>query len=51
STYALLAGTIGVRIFRRPSAVLVRERMSGGVYVALGLATALGAHTPRRRAA
>ncbi|MBV8959704.1 MAG: LysE family translocator [Actinobacteria bacterium] len=51
STYALLAGTIGVRIFRRPSAVLMRERMSGGVYVALGLATALGAHTPRRRAA
>jgi len=50
-TYALLAGTLGARLFRRPAAVVARERVSGGVYVALGVATALGAHPPRRRAA
>jgi threonine/homoserine/homoserine lactone efflux protein len=49
STYALLAGTLGARLFRRPAAVVARERVSGGVYVALGVATAFSAHPVRRR--
>jgi len=51
SAYALLAGTVGPRLFARPGAVVARERVSGGVCVALGVATALGAHSPRRRVA
>lgn len=46
--YALLAGTIGPRLLHRPRAARARERISGGVCVALGLATAVGAESPRR---
>ena len=38
--YALLAGTLGPRLLRRPRAAKARERISGGVCVALGVATA-----------
>ena len=46
--YALLAGTLGPRLLHRPRAAVARERVSGGVCVALGVGTALGADTPRR---
>ena len=46
--YALLAGTLGPRLLHRPRAQTARERVSGGVCVALGVATAFGADTPRR---
>ena len=46
--YALLAGTLGPRLLHRPRSQAARERASGGVCVALGVATAFGAETPRR---
>jgi threonine/homoserine/homoserine lactone efflux protein len=50
-TYALLAGTIGRRLLARPGAAVMTERVSGGVCVALGVATAFGANAPRQHAA
>ena len=47
-TYALLAGTLGPRLLHQPGAAAARERISGGVCVALGVATAVGVDSPRR---
>ena len=48
STYAFAAGTLGARLRGDPRFARRRQRVSGGIYVGLGLTAAL-AGTPRRR--
>ena len=48
SCYALLAGALGGRLRANPTFVRRRQRISGGIYVGLGLTAAL-ATGPRRR--
>jgi threonine/homoserine/homoserine lactone efflux protein len=42
SSYALLASALGGRLYRAPAALRFQRYFAGGVYIALGVATALG---------
>ena len=42
--YALIAGSLGDRLRARPAVRRRLDRLSGGVYLALGAAAALGGH-------
>ena len=48
ATYALAAGTLGARLRAHPRFAHRRQRLSGGIYVGLGV-TAAFAGAPRRR--